>query len=303
MLTTDRAEIAVTYHGTSDWSVVATRYPNPGSGFPQSMPLADDAGTTHSSMFNGGGGNGEWIGRFATEQPLSMTTRWLELGGRRFTLQPGKPQVSVRVEDLPDASPAANFLRHRVASTDGLPPPEIDPVIDALVETGAIAADDPALGEVQRVWAAAPSVTGRIPRSVRQAMLRQVGAMPALNAPSWNAADLPPPWSRYDPERDVTGPTGIVPIGAATPVVEGAAAVFYALSSEADGFTVDTEQYGGGQSQHFAAYMVDATPEFAWWAEDDLGNLYRGAWNSSSGTANSRRGNISYLPALDPKAT
>jgi hypothetical protein len=302
VLAADHAEIAVIYRGTSDWSVVAKRHPNPGPNFPQQMPMADDAGTIRPSMFQGGGGNGEWIGRFATDQPLSRTTSWLELGGRRLTLVPRKSDLSVRVEELPGASPAAHFLHHRLASTDGLPPPEIDPVIDALVATGAIAGDDPVLDEVQRVWAAGPGVTGRIPPNVRQAMLRQAGAMPGMSAPAWNAADLPLPWSRYDPERDVVGPTGIVPIGAATPVVEGAAAVFYALNSEPDGFSVDTEQYGSGPSHHFAAYAVERAPGFAWWAEDDLGNLYRGSWNGSSGRENSMRGNISYLPALDPNA-
>lgn len=268
------------------------------------MPLADDTGTTYPSMFNGGGGNGEWIGRFATDQPLSMTTRWLELGGRRFALQPGKAPASVRVEELPSTSPAADFLLHRQASAEHLPPPENDPVIDALIATGALGEGDPILDELEQIWHAGPAITGRVPHAMRRAMFAQLGAMPPMVAPSLHGSgQLPYPWSNYDPQRIVSGPTGVVPIGAATPVVEGAAAVFYALTSEKDGFNVDTEQYGGSQSHHLAAYTVDASPGFAWWAEDDLGNLYRGSWNSWSGSENSRRGNIYYAPALDPNAT
>lgn len=304
VLTSECAEIAVTYRGTADWSVVAKRYPNPGPSFPQSMPLADDTGLTQPSMFNGGNGNGEWIGRFATTSPLSLTTRWLELGGRRFTLIPPKANVDARVEDLPVTSRAAAFLLHRQASGDHLPPPEGDQVIDALVATGALDERDAILDELSQVWHAGPAVTGQVPPAVRRAMLQQFGGVPPMATPSLQGTgQLPYPWSKYDPQRTVSGPTGVVPIGVATPVVEGAAAVLYALTSDRGGFTVDTEQYGSGTAgRHFAAFAVDPTPGFAWWAEDDLGNLYRGSWGSWSGSGNGRRGHVSYAPALDPKA-
>jgi len=304
VLTTSRAEIAVAYRGTDDWTAVAKTFPNPGN-FPHSLPMADDTGTTCPAMFNGGGGNGEWSGRFVAEQPLSLSTRWLELGGRRLTLLPSNVAPEVRVEQLPATSPAADFLRHRQASSDRLPPPQADPVIEALIATGALDAEDSVLEEITQIWNAGPAVTGGVPHAMRRAMFRQFGGLPAMAAPSLGGGSgrLPPPWSNHDPQRTVSGPTGVVPIGVATPVLEGAAAVFYALTSEADGFAVDTEQFGGGAHHHLATFVVDPTPDFAWWAEDDRGAVYRGQWNGWSGSEGGRRGNIAYSPALDPGAT
>jgi hypothetical protein len=255
-------------------------------------------------MFNGGGGNGEWTGRFVSDQPLSLATRWLELGGLRFMLDRQATPVVATVEELPSTSPAADFLRHRLASADNLAPPETDPVLAALISTGALAGDDPVLDEISQVWNAGPAITGRVPHAMRRHMRQRMGGMPPMTAPSLHGTgQLPYPWSRYDPQRAVKGHSGFVLIGAATPVLEGTAATFYALVSEKDGFTVDTAQFGGPAEHHFANFIVDPTPGFAWWAEDDLGNLYRGSWNGWGGSANSRRGNISYAPALDPNAT
>ncbi|HEX4019153.1 MAG TPA: hypothetical protein VHX15_20625 [Frankiaceae bacterium] len=303
MLSAQRAEIAVTYRGSDNWPVVAKGFPNPGN-FPHSVPMADDTGTTHQAMFNGGGGNGEWIGRFVSEQPFSLASRWLELGGLRFTLDRQAAPVDVRVEELPSTTPGADFLRHRQASADRLPSPEIDPVIEALIVTGALASDDPVLDEIKQVWNAGPTVTGRVPPAVRRRMLQKFAAMPPVTAPSLSGgAQMPAPWSRYDPQRVVSGPTGTVLIGASSPVIEGAAVTFHALASEVHGFTVDTEQFGGPPDHHFANYVVDPTPGFAWWAEDDLSNLYRGHWSGWSGSGNGRRGDIAYAPALEPMAT
>ncbi len=92
-----------------------------------------------------------------------------------------------------------------------------------------------------------------------------------------------------------------MPLGVATPVLEGAAAVFRALTSTAEHFTVDTVQVGGETSVQHGGH-VEQIPSFAWWAQDDLGQWYRGDWSGWSGGDEGMTGDVQYSPPLDPRA-
>jgi hypothetical protein len=112
---------------------------------------------------------------------------------------------------------------------------------------------------------------------------------------------LPAEWASLKRPVTWTGKQTVVPLGVATPVMEGAAAVLIALTSEADRFRVDTLEMGttGGRLD---PTRVQSRPAFAWWAEDDCGGWYLGQWQMVSDDETSRRGDVTYYPAIDPRA-
>ncbi len=293
-------ELAVTYNGSQDWQTVAQRFPNP-AGFPHSLQMTDDTGRSLPANFSGGGGgNGGWVGRFETHGPLSQHTRWLELGGMRLNLARVDPPA-VTVEQLPRTSAAADFLLHRAAADESAPPPDDDPVITALIATGVLAADDPVLDDLRAIAGLGHLPPG-IPPAMRRRFARALGPTQQPGGAAPQPPGLPEPWRSLGLTGSGTGPAGLVLLGAATPVLEGTAAVVYALTSDADGFRVDTRELGGQPSGHFGQQKVDPTPSFAWWARDDRGGTYRGQWQGWGGSETERRGDIHFAPPLDPRA-
>ncbi len=272
--------------------------PHHGPTHPGALTLADDTGHVEHAHFSGGGGGGEWAGQYTTDTPLSPATCWLDFDGRRLDLERPSSRPMVRVEDHGSGTPAERHLRHRLAAgdsrhhdDDGRP----DPAVEALVATGALAADAVVRAEIDAVRHARRSAPGpAIPLPGTRVGKRTSGPAPTPSA-------LPACWSSALRTAAVAGPVGLVPIGVATPVLDGAAVVLRALTSTAEHFTVDTLQVGGDTSQRHGDH-VEATPPFAWWARDDLGQWYRGDWNGWSGGEEGMTGEVLYEPALDPRA-
>jgi hypothetical protein len=291
-------EIATSYNGPSNWDLVAKRFPKP-QGFPQSLQLTDDTGHTASAMLQGSSDpRFTFLGRFASSSPMSRTTEWLELGGLRIQLMHDAPKPPPSVEPLPRTTPAVDFLRHRLASAEGpIAEPEQDPVVAALIATGALDPDEGLFRELNAIsWHRTFGPYGRVNHPGHQIL--STAATPSAGNPD----DLPEPWASLMRPVDWSGPEGVITIGVATPLMEGAAAVLFALTSEPDRFRVDTLECGASFAVHLAEDKVETTPSFAWWAQDDRGGWYLGAWETTTVNEKGRRGDVTFHPPLDPRA-
>ena len=159
---------------------------HPFRGQTSTVALADDTGHVEQAEFSGGGGGGEWSGRYTTASPLSPTTRWLELGGRRLYLERPTPPPTVWVEDHGSGGPAERHLRHRLAADElhhGKHDRGPDAAVEALVATGALPADDPVLAELAAVRAAR-AVGGLLHGGPLRGLPRRYSAFPGATAPS-----------------------------------------------------------------------------------------------------------------------
>lgn len=266
----------------------------PPPGRTPALGIADDSGHLEQAHFSGGGGGDHWSGHYTTTGPLSPTTRWLDFDGRRLDVVRAASRPTVRVEDHGTGTPAERYLRHRLAAgdlrhhVDDRP----DAAVEALVATGLLAAGSPVATEIEAVRAA-HATSGGLPGLVQHGRTAPV--------PSTGSPALPGHWASVLRAGPARGPAGTVPLGVATPIVDGTAAVLRALTSTADEFTVDTVQVGGDTSQRHGDH-VERVPSFAWWAQDDLGQWYRGEWNGWSGGEEGMSGDVLYLPPLDPRA-
>ncbi len=279
--------------------------PTWGMGSSGSMDMGDDTGRVEPAHFSGGGGDGSWTGHYSTSVALSASTRWLELDGHRVELIPATPPP-VTVEDHSEGTAAESYLRHALAAADPNRDRRggSDPAVDALLATGALDPGSAVLAEYRAVHADAPTRPARSWQSPTGAvMVSQFGPLPASIPQHGGGAttpDLPECWRSVRRTVTAPAPVGSLPLGVATPLVEGTAAVLLALSSSADGFTVDTIETGGLAADPDGEQV--ASPVFAWWARDDLGQWYLGDWSSWGSTGTERSGEVLYRPPLDPRA-
>jgi hypothetical protein len=254
-----------------------------GPGLPGMLTLTDDRGTTAPAGFSGGGSGTEWSGQFEARPPLAPETAWIEILGERIETA-GEPPggVEVWVEPVTEQDPARRYLWARLASVTGYHDPEaIEPTIGTLVAAGALAADDPVIGQARA--AAAQHAHGS-------------GSGLASHGP------LPEPWRSLLAARGRgAGPVGLVVAGVVTPRFDGITAAVLAVDSNVDQFSADVELVPSVPHWHAFRSRVDE-PILAWWAADDRGHHYLGrpgAWHSSDDRSG---GQIEFWPGLDPTA-
>ncbi|HWH09529.1 MAG TPA: hypothetical protein VG165_00225 [Solirubrobacteraceae bacterium] len=253
-------------------------------GRPPQPTLTDDRGTSVQSHFVGGGAD-EWRGYFQAVAPLNREAAWIELDGARIELVDVCSPAEVSVERLPDDhSPAARHLWRLVAAGRRQMPggQSAEPAIEALIACGALAADDPVIGETQ---------------AVREA----IGHRPLGTGPG--APRLPDPWHSLLSRAGLAdGPCGTLTLSAVTPPFDGVSVAVTTLESTAEEWTITVE---------VAPDVITSLPfiplardrGLSWWARDDRGNHYLGTGASWSGGGDLGSGEISFWPALDPAAT
>jgi hypothetical protein len=257
-----------------------------GPGLPGLLALTDDRGTTMNAGFSGSGDGTDWTGSFEADPPLARDTAWIEVLGERVELasEPGAG-AEVWVEPLAEQDPARRYLWARLASVTGQHTPNaIEATIDTLVAAGALAPDDPVIGQAQAVLARISHSPGG----------------PGSHAP------LPEPWQSLLAGRSrgggPAGPTGLAVVGAVTPPFEGITVAVLAVQSTEDEFSLDVEVTPGVAHWHAFRGPVEE-PILAWWAADDRGHHYLGQQGSWQASEDRSGGQIEFTPALDPAAS
>jgi hypothetical protein len=253
-------------------------------GWPPQITVGDDRGTTVAADFSGGGSDLEWRGHLRAHPPLAKDTAWIEVDGERIELDELPARGDVFVERLPDESPALRHLWSLVAAPDHFygRPTDLEPAIEALMAVGALAPDDPALTDVRAVAAV-------VDPHEHPPGARRIGR-------------LPEPWRSLLARRGSTdGPSGTVAIGLVTPVFDGIAVAALGLESDEEGFEVEVEVTPDlGMHHPFEDSGLGRT--LTWWARDDRGNHYLGHVGDWGGNEDRGQGDISFGPALDPRA-
>lgn len=257
-----------------------------GRGGPPMPRVVDDQGTSARTHFSGGGHEEEWRGQLRTDRPLSPDTAWIEIDGRRIDLTDKPRRFEVAIEPLPEQTTAYRYLWQRVAVPDRFhtSPGMLEPAIDALVAAGALDPGDPVLAEV---------------RAVLEAMAHHPGMH---TSGAHGARQLPQPWrSLLSRAGQQDGPEETIAIGAVTPVFDGFTVALFSLESQPDGFTVEVQTSPG--VEHHGPFPAGVQPrQLAWWAADDRANHYLGQMGRWSGGGDHSEGDISFWPALHPKA-
>ena len=139
-----------------------------------------------------------------------------------------------------------------------------------LVAAGALAADDPAIGQV---------------RAVAGGLFQGSGTIPGTNAA------LPEPWRSMLARRGrAGGPQGLAVAGATTPPLDGVTLALLAVRSTDEWFCADVETVPGLPHWHWphASGVVDR-PLLAWWAADDRAITISDGRGSGTPTRTARR--------------
>jgi hypothetical protein len=235
----------------------------------------DDQGTRYPVRLQEGvrsrTATGRGIARLTPAPPRGA--RRLDLvgdGTRLIQLPLGRSTSRRRLATRPAAEPAAVRPGERLlvlaaerilAGEDAqgpVPGPELGEIITVLTETGAIAADSPAPGQLaavcQRLGTAGHGIT-----------------VPA-------AAEIPAQWASVLAHRDAPGPAGgpevFAPLAVALPDVDGARFVLAGLSTAAGESYLHVVSSGMPRLADWFAY--DWTPGFSWWVRDGAGNWHVG---------------------------
>ncbi|HEX3874865.1 MAG TPA: hypothetical protein VHW26_12010 [Solirubrobacteraceae bacterium] len=248
--------------------------------------LTDDRGTTTKAHFSGGGDLHQWRGHLHGERPLDASTAWIEIDGQRIELGAGRPPLEVRVERLPDQSPAIRHLWRLVTPErphlDASRTVQIQTTIDALVACGALSIDDPAIDETR-------------------AASEAIAHGPMGSGPG--APRLPRPWGSLLARRgNADGPAGTLVLGVVTPRFDGVSLAISVLESRADDWVLDVEAAPDLVMQRPFEHAVRRRT-LAWWAVDNRGNDYLGQIGRWSGGGDRGSGEIEFWPALDPAST
>jgi hypothetical protein len=260
----------------------------PGPGMPGNQPqpgtiaLVDDRGSTATAQVRQSSwGRGSWEASYTTDKPLSADTQWIELDGTRLQLPERQATRAVHFEQIDPLDPLRAALYAEILSTDrrrgGADTVEI--ACEALVATGACAADDVMLAELRRIAEAVSTATP--------------------------TPGLPEPWASLVVRYQVNdGPSGSVPIGAAIDDLEGFSIRIDMLNSEPTSFSIALAVSPGSLLLRHFPGGIDLEPSpITWWAEDDRGNVYVAFPDRSGGGGDVADGVVTSLASLDPKAT
>jgi hypothetical protein len=243
-------------------------------------------GTLMTEEFFGSSRHGDpvWHGEYEIHPALAADTAWIELLGERLELT-GEP-VGIRAwtEPLPAQDPATRHLWERVAAINDFHDLHLalDTTIATLVAAGALAADDPMIGDARTVLAVLQ------PRGIDRV------ARPGGLAEPWRS--LLARWGQGG------GPAGIVTVGASTPPIYEVTAAVIALQSHHEHFGINVELVPAVRTG-LPYRHLSAQQHLTWWAADDLGNHYlgeQGSWNPGEDRC---QGNIGFWPALHPRAS
>jgi len=254
----------------------------------------DDRGGSYLAGFSGGGSDGHWDGSLKFRPAVPAGVRWLDIalvGAEtvRVDLTAAPPPLPVTSVPLTADSLADRYLDQRTLDLlrDGPreqaddDEPEVVAIAAALLAAGALPADNPALGRLATV---AAQVGLGLPASL-------AGVTPCALPPDW----LAPP----APRDSDAGPTGMLPVAAVLPEVDGARCAIVGLQSEPGSATLQIEASGWPGPR---AFSLVGEEQLRWTARDDRGGLYA-ARHLGGGYGNGRATfRMGLHPAIDPRA-
>jgi hypothetical protein len=240
-LAEDESRMAITAQGNSGQQPIMMQAP-----LHTPLDILDDQGRSHTAHFSGGGGS-EWRGLLTSHDALPTDTAWIEIAGTRLDLAPSdNPGLTVEVESLPEASPAEQYLRLRIATGRPHSFAGIRAAIRALIACGALDPDSAIVAEARTI-------------------------AEALQAPGGAPGPSRHPWASLIQARSRGGgPLGTVELGVATPAIDGIAICVDGMVSAAEGFQLSVETRPGIDLDGPVGRIGGS--RLAWWAGDDLGN-------------------------------
>jgi hypothetical protein len=285
-LDAERTEISAIYTSHAGTGRANRRLGRAGVPGPLRSPVVgDDRGTTSTLDFQGGGSDDRWEGMLTADQPLAIETAWIELFDRRIELVDVPVEAEIEIEPLESIDLAHRHLWRRVAlGGRHFTQNALGPATAALIASGSLAADDPAIELAQRV-------SERVP-----------GAFPHRGT-SGSVRNAPEPWrSLLKRAGRGDGPDGLVVVGAVTTKFDGHFAAVYCLESGASGFSVEAAVSPPDVERHPGNLDLEDR-SLVWWARDDRGNRYLGQWSGSHRHDEAiKTGTLGFSPALDPLA-
>ncbi len=259
----------------------------------------DDRGATYRADFNGGGGDGEWNGRFQLSPAPPPGVRWLDVTA------PGVPAIRVPLDATPRdlqvttdpvrTSAADRFLDAQTIQLLLREPTDLDwesddddrdqeplfRIASHLVAAGVLTTDSPSL---RRLAAAAVRLDTSLP-----------GPLAAIEP-----TGLPADWLSLLSRTGCTdGPTGTVAIAAVLPEVDGIQCVIEDLVSCPESATMQVHGRGWPDPQQPGGVRSE---QITWSARDDAGGWYVVGESGSSSHNGEAELDLAFSPAINPRA-
>ncbi len=259
----------------------------------ESCAVTDDRGGTYQANYSGGGGDDRWDGMLSLRPLPPAGLRWLDVSlqgaepANLTAVQPARPVTSTSLpadtvaDGYLDALTAELLLTGWIEEPEAGTQPHVVEVASGLLAAGVMAAGSPA---PRRLAAAAALLGLDLPPPL------------ALIQPG----QLPPEWVGMVARRDSDdGPTGVMPVAAALPEVDGAHCVITELHSEPEQAIMHVHARGWPTDGHFRSLP---TMPFRWAARDDVAGQYVVGPHGSSSSDDEADLELELQPAINPAA-
>lgn len=262
------------------------------------ISAVDDRGATYRTAFSGGGGGGEWNGRFHLSPTPSVGVRWLDM------TVPGASAVRIRL----DATPGDLQITTEPVTTS-----RTDRFLDAQIiqllcreATGLDWESDDDRDEQPRFRVVSHLLAAGLLRTESPSLRRLATAAGRLDTPlpeplaAIEPSELPADWLSLLSRTNCTdGPTGAIPIAVALPEVDGVQCVIVELDSDPESATMQVHARGWPEPRQALRMRSDQI----WWsARDDLGGGYLVAESGSSWGNGEADLDLEISPAINPQA-
>jgi len=263
------------------------------------ISAVDDRGGTYRADFSGGGGAGEWDGRFHLSPAPPPAVRWLDLK------RPGAPAVRVQLDAAP-TDPQMTTEQVTTSAADRFLDAQTIQLLRSAQTDLDFESDDDNRGE-QLLFRAASHLLGAGVLTNDSPSLGRLAAAGArlgtkLSEPlaAIEPTELPADWLSLLSRDDQTdGPTGAIPVAAVLPEVDGIQCIIEELLSNPESATMHVHARGSAEPWQLGG----ARSEQIWWsARDDVGGRYvvgEGGWSSDDDEADL---DLEITPAINPEA-
>lgn len=263
----------------------------------RNFAATDNLGGSYNVHFSGGGGGEDWRGRLDISPPPPAGVRWLDLSlpgtaaPVRIPLDAAPPALTISSRSLDPADAADRYLDNcTIEQLQEIRPADDESAGDwpgvfdlsaELLAAGVLTTGSPSLA---RLAAVARWLKRRLPYALGNV---EPGVVPA----EW--------LSLLARTASADGPTGVIPVAAALPHVDGAQCVITELESEPDSMFMQVHAQGWPEPHRYGVGRADL---LRWSARDDVGGWYtsgESGWSYSNGEADM---DLQLRPPVNPRA-